>query len=78
MWIAQVTLEFLKRYPAFVSLGESLLQCLEEGQAFVRRFRDELVECRNPSRELLDFFDGLWRCHIKYGLHLLWVASIPL
>ena len=70
-WIAQITFEFLKRYLAFISLGESLFQRFKEGQAFVRRFRDEPIKCNDPPCKLLDFFDGLGRCHVEDALHFL-------
>ena len=52
-------LEFLESFLTFISPEKCLLQCLEEGQAFVRYFRDEPIECCYPSYELLEFFDGL-------------------
>ena len=56
--MAQVLLEFLEGFLTLVRLNEGLLRCLEEGQAFVRYFRDEPVEYCYSSCEVLDFFHG--------------------
>ena len=57
-------LELLENFLTFVYPSEGLLQRLEEGQAFVRYFRDEPVECCYPSCEFLDFLHGLGRRYL--------------
>ena len=57
-------LELLKSFLTLVRPSEGLLQRLEEGQAFIRGFRNKPVECYYPSCEFLDFLHGLGRRHI--------------